>query len=389
MTVQITNVVTLLKMHERFQKSVTPTRIIFAINVGKVYGYTEQDVRKEFEQFGEIDEVIMLDSPSCHIIFKNYEDALVAQEKKHNSQSLRQPDLQIAIRFCQLRPPNNGFPPNFCRLVTTSKECEDIIPGMIYQPEFITPEEETHILNFIQNMSWDTSMRRRVMHFGGVFDYRTLGVGAAPSPIPQVFDLLMNRLVSCGILPVLPNQVTVNEYLPGAGIAPHVDTHSWFAHAICSISLSSTASMEMTKIEPGKCSEMAASTIGIFLPRRSLIALTGPAKLGYTHGIPNRKTDVPLTNDEWQKAGEHIANIALPNAQSSTPLSRDAIIAKFGPAVKRGIRVSLTFRCVNETEALRRCNCDYPWACDTQTPQTLLTPTRLGPDGTTTLEEKV
>ena len=32
--------------------------------------------------------------------------------------------------------------------------------------------------------------------------------------------------------PQMPDQVTVNEYPPGVGIAPHVDTHSAFEEAI-------------------------------------------------------------------------------------------------------------------------------------------------------------
>ena len=37
-----------------------------------------------------------------------------------------------------------------------------------------------------------------------------------------------------------PDQVTVNEYLPGQGIAPHVDTHSAFEDGIASLSLGSS-----------------------------------------------------------------------------------------------------------------------------------------------------
>ncbi len=36
---------------------------------------------------------------------------------------------------------------------------------------------------------------------------------------------------------LMPNQLTINEYIPGQGIAPHIDTHSAFEGAIVSLSL--------------------------------------------------------------------------------------------------------------------------------------------------------
>ena len=36
-----------------------------------------------------------------------------------------------------------------------------------------------------------------------------------------------------------PDQMTVNEYKPGHGIPPHIDTHSAFEDGIVSVSLGS------------------------------------------------------------------------------------------------------------------------------------------------------
>ena len=41
------------------------------------------------------------------------------------------------------------------------------------------------------------------------------------------------------------NQVTVNEYIPGIGIGPHIDTESAFADGILSITLKSGYTMEL------------------------------------------------------------------------------------------------------------------------------------------------
>ena len=45
-------------------------------------------------------------------------------------------------------------------------------------------------------------------------------------PIPAVCEPLLSRLVEQGLIPELPDQLTVNLYLPGQGIPSHTDTHS-------------------------------------------------------------------------------------------------------------------------------------------------------------------
>lgn len=65
--------------------------------------------------------------------------------------------------------------------------------------------------------------RRRVLHFGHEFDYATRGVGEPQpaAPLPPAARAAAARLEA---LPggVRIDQLTVNEYAPGVGIAPHV-----------------------------------------------------------------------------------------------------------------------------------------------------------------------
>ena len=69
------------------------------------------------------------------------------------------------------------------------------------------------------------------------------GEVAAPdgAAIPPCFDGLLARLAAVPrhVLPWdgLADNLTVNEYLPGAGIANHVDTHSAFEDGICALTL--------------------------------------------------------------------------------------------------------------------------------------------------------
>lgn len=56
---------------------------------------------------------------------------------------------------------------------------------------------------------------------------------ACPSPARP----LLRRLVDCVVVEAEPDQVTVNEYLPGQGIGPHVDAYDVFEEPLLSLSL--------------------------------------------------------------------------------------------------------------------------------------------------------
>jgi alkylated DNA repair protein alkB family protein 8 len=43
------------------------------------------------------------------------------------------------------------------------------------------------------------------------------------------------------------DQLTLNDYMPGQGIPPHVDTHSPFEEVFCSLSLKSGVTMNFKR----------------------------------------------------------------------------------------------------------------------------------------------
>jgi len=75
----------------------------------------------------------------------------------------------------------------------------------------------------------------------------------------------------------------VNEYLPGQGIAAHVDNPRMFGDKVVSVSLGSAVVMQF---------RAADAVIDVVLPRRSAVVLTGPARYAWSHSIAARKTDM-------------------------------------------------------------------------------------------------
>lgn len=97
----------------------------------------------------------------------------------------------------------------------------------------------------------------------------------------------------------------VNEYPPGVGLSPHIDTHSAFEDLIFSLSLSGPCIMEFRRYENGdRFPRVASSAVtkvegpeddsnfirkAIYLPPRSLLLLSGEARYAWHHYIPHHK----------------------------------------------------------------------------------------------------
>lgn len=268
-------------------------------------------------------------------------------------------------------------------------ECSEAVPpvleaaGLQILRDFVSVAEEAALLQAIDASEWDTSIHRRTQHYGTRFDYGSKSYdrdGGAPT-LPDWLRALAERVLGCGSLPWrdAADQVTVNEYLPGMGIASHIDTHSAFEDGIAALSLGSGCAMRFSRIVcahggSGAAGEAAAGAGGgasgprllqsrpghgvgqtcgeeeaklsvneatLWLPPRSLIVFSGASRYEWAHGIPMRKGDV-LVGDGW---------------------------------MPRDRRVSLTFRRV--LRDARGCICPYPQLCESQGGASVALPTRL------------
>ena len=202
------------------------------------------------------------------------------------------------------------------------------IPGLVLVPNVVTEAEEAALVAILtgpqapwapsqRTMTFGTSLKRAVQHYGYVFDYQTANVlrnreveGADCPPLPGLeheeedIASLMSQWVAGGLgwkvlagvvertreqafgdakkrFPQL-NQITVNCYQPGEGIGTHIDTPSAFSDGLLSISLNSGCVMEFRKGDTKKL---------VYLPRRSLLLMSGDARYSWEHMIVTRKTD--------------------------------------------------------------------------------------------------
>ncbi|WP_448265169.1 alpha-ketoglutarate-dependent dioxygenase AlkB [Nostoc sp. DSM 114159] len=160
------------------------------------------------------------------------------------------------------------------------------IIGLKYIINYITEDEHDELLEMIDRQTWMETLKRRVQHYGYRYDYKkhsldsSMYLGNLPSWILRI----ARRLHEDRFFKKVPEQIIINEYMPGQGIADHVDCPPCFDKTIISLSLGSTCVMNFTNVK-------TLEKIPILLSPRSLIVLQEDARYEWKHGIAPRKTD--------------------------------------------------------------------------------------------------
>lgn len=160
------------------------------------------------------------------------------------------------------------------------------VAGLRYVPGYIDAATEIALIQVIDAQPWLTDLKRRVQHYGYKYDYKARGItqDLRLGPLPEWLNSLCDRLHAEGIFAARPDQVIINEYLPGQGITPHIDCVPCFGNTIASLSVGSPCAMEFTRPETGEKTSQ-------FLEPSSLIVLQGEARYKWQHAIAPRKSD--------------------------------------------------------------------------------------------------
>ncbi|QDT45438.1 2OG-Fe(II) oxygenase superfamily protein [Gimesia alba] len=160
------------------------------------------------------------------------------------------------------------------------------VPGLIYYESFLAPSEQIICLETLDCHTWLGDLKRRVQHYGYRYDYKARRVDPSMyvGPLPPFAAKIAEKLVLTGLVSKKPDQLIINEYRPGQGIAPHVDCEPCFQDEIATISLGSVYEMELSEISTG-------ITKKVDLELGSCLVFTGCSRYAWKHGIRPRLTD--------------------------------------------------------------------------------------------------
>lgn len=161
------------------------------------------------------------------------------------------------------------------------------INGLSYIPEYISAIEHDFLIEQINQVPWLSSIRRRVQHYGWRYDYKARNIDYSMylGELPAWLESFAKRLFDDRHISALPDQVIINEYQPGQGIAPHVDCEPCFENTVISISLLSPLVMDFAKVRSTEKEQ-------VLLEPRSLVVISDEARYCWTHGIASRKSDI-------------------------------------------------------------------------------------------------
>lgn len=158
--------------------------------------------------------------------------------------------------------------------------------GLKYLPDFVSGEEADDLEHKIDAQPWRNDLKRRVQHYGYRYDYKARQAWEEDylGSLPLFLQILAERLSHADHFGPVPDQVIVNEYMPGQGISAHVDCRPCFGDVIASLSLLSSCVM---RLENRKISQQ----VDLALEPGSLLVLSGEARHVWTQAIPARKSD--------------------------------------------------------------------------------------------------
>lgn len=169
------------------------------------------------------------------------------------------------------------------------------IKGLIYIPEYITQEEHGILWKSVNSEKWLDDLKRRVQHYGYKYNYKSrfIDYSMKIGDLPNWVLPMAKRLKDEKYMQNIPDQLIINEYLAGQGIAAHIDCEPCFDNTIISLSLGSKCVMNFIN-------KYSKEKIDVLLEPRSLVILQGEARYNWTHGISGKKSDV-FKNQKYER----------------------------------------------------------------------------------------
>jgi alkylated DNA repair dioxygenase AlkB len=162
---------------------------------------------------------------------------------------------------------------------------EALPSGLRYVPDFLSDDDEAHWLAAITALPFEPApyrqytARRRIVSFGGRYDFASNRLRAAPE-LPAHFEPLRARVAAAeGVAPTVLAQVLFTEYAPGTPLGWHRDTPEF--ELVAGISLAADCVMRWRRWPP----EKGAPVLDLLVARRSLYVMRDEARWSWQHAV--------------------------------------------------------------------------------------------------------
>jgi alkylated DNA repair dioxygenase AlkB len=164
--------------------------------------------------------------------------------------------------------------------------------GMRYERDFLSPAEERALIEIIsalpvKEMNYrGYTARRRVLSFGGSYDFQARQLNDAP-PLPQSLEPLRHKVALwLGVPPGAFTQALVAEYREGTPLGWHRDVPQF--DDVVGVSLLNEAVMRFRPYPPHEAKK--TDVIRTVIEPRSIYLLRGPARWAWQHSVAPTRT---------------------------------------------------------------------------------------------------
>jgi len=164
----------------------------------------------------------------------------------------------------------------------------EAIPGLRYQPDFLSQQEEAELLAIIRTLALqpiqykEYRSRCRTMSYGGNYDFSTNTLQPGVALDPRFFPLRRRVAQWLGMAPEAIEDLLVTEYAPGTQLGWHRDVPQY--ETVVGISLGSAAILGFRRYPPGQAGNRRPFKLE--LAPRSIYKLEGVARWEWQHCVP-------------------------------------------------------------------------------------------------------
>lgn len=169
--------------------------------------------------------------------------------------------------------------------------------GLYYFENIIGSEEEKEIIEFLNKENkWfnvvHNTKSREVVHYGYQYPYR-FDKNSKLNKIENIPDIFINIINKFKTQPELSDllkdynfdQLIINKYDCGQGIAQHVDHEKFFDKIIACVTIGSGINIKFNRLSDNK-------EYNIYVQPKSLYVMSDNARYNWTHGIDKRTSDI-------------------------------------------------------------------------------------------------
>ena len=159
--------------------------------------------------------------------------------------------------------------------------------GFTYEQEFLTPEEEVALIGVIRQLPLqqakykEYTARRRVLSFGGNFDYDSNQMLPSGELIEALYPLRDRVAAWAGVAPQALVHALIAEYAPGTPLGWHRDVPNF--ESIFGVSLGSPAVLRFRPYPPDR--PRKEDVIKLEVAPRSVYAMRLAARWAWQHSV--------------------------------------------------------------------------------------------------------